>query len=338
MGSLEEIEKRIEAAYPELGPQLRRAARFVLRAPAEIALYPLRSVAERAEVAPTTLVRLAEQIGFGSYKAFRDAFRDTLRSGAGRYATGAEQLVRQRARGGFEVLYRDAGDILAESIRTTFAMIPAQRVEEAGRALARARRIYLLGMRSNYSPAFYFHYVMRTFTTNVFLLEDRLGMLIDELGEIGAKDVLLVISYEPYALNAVKAVDYARDAGACIVALTDSTVSPVAARANHLFVVPTTSTSFYQSMIPTIALLESFVCYLAAKGGQKTVQRVKDEFARREGFGVYWVDGRHGNGREALPGDREEATGGETGGRREPRRRSMPRGSRTSAARRSERS
>lgn len=294
MGDLQEIERRIESAYPELGPQLRRAARFVLRSPADVALYPLRSVAERASVAPTTLVRLAEQIGFASYRAFRDAFRDTLRSGATRYATSAQELLKQRARGGFDRLYRETGDTLSENIRVTFETISARQVEEAGRALATARRVYLLGLRSNYSAAFYFHYVLRTFASNVILLEDRLGMMIDELGEIGPKDVLLVISYEPYARNAVKAVEYAAAAGARIVALTDSAVSPVAGRARHLFIVPTASTSFYQSMIPTIALLEGFVCFLAAKGGQTMVKRVKDEFARREQFGVYWTEGESG--------------------------------------------
>jgi DNA-binding MurR/RpiR family transcriptional regulator len=292
MGDPQEIERRIESAYPELGPQLRRAARFVLRAPADVALYPLRAIAERAEVAPTTMVRLAEQVGFESYRAFRDAFRDTLRSGAGRYATDAQELLKQRARGGFDRLYREAGETLSEGIRTTFAAIPAPRVEEAGRGLAAARRIYLLGLRSNYAAAFYFHYVLCTFASNVILLEDRQGMLIDELGEIGPKDVLLVISYEPYARNAVEAVHYAANAGARIVALTDSAVSPVARPATDLFIVPTTSTSFYQSMIPSLALLEGLVCFLAAKGGRKMVKRVKDEFARRERFGIYWSEGR----------------------------------------------
>jgi len=36
------------------------------------------------------------------------------------------------------------------------------------------------------------------------------------------------------------------------------------------------------------------VCYLAARGGQKTVDRVKNEFARREEWGIYWQDSRTG--------------------------------------------
>lgn len=54
--------------------------------------------------------------------------------------------------------------------------------------MKRARRIYLLGLRYNYSLSFNLYYLLRTFVANVVLLEWRMSMLIDELGMIGAKD------------------------------------------------------------------------------------------------------------------------------------------------------
>lgn len=67
------ITRRLEKSYQSFAPQLRKAARYVVKAPTEVALYSLREVAARAEVGPTTLVRLAEQLGFPSYNAFRVA-------------------------------------------------------------------------------------------------------------------------------------------------------------------------------------------------------------------------------------------------------------------------
>src|SRR5580704_19299020 len=84
------ITKRLEDDYQSLAPQLRKAARYVVKAPTEIALYSLREVAARAEVGPTTLIRLAAQLGFASYNSFRETFRDGLRSGADRYASNVE--------------------------------------------------------------------------------------------------------------------------------------------------------------------------------------------------------------------------------------------------------
>jgi DNA-binding MurR/RpiR family transcriptional regulator len=99
------------------------------------------------------------------------------------------------------------------------------------------------------------------------------------------------VSYDPYALDAVKAAEHAANNGAAIIALTDTTLSPVARYATRLLILPTASTSYYQSLVPTMALLEGLVTYLVARGGPKMVQRIKEEFERRDNFGVYWRDG-----------------------------------------------
>src|SRR5216684_254811 len=80
MTDIVSVTRRLEGGYHSLPPQLRKAARYVVKAPTEIALYSLREVAARAEVGPTTLVRLAAQLGFASYNAFRETFREGLRS------------------------------------------------------------------------------------------------------------------------------------------------------------------------------------------------------------------------------------------------------------------
>jgi DNA-binding MurR/RpiR family transcriptional regulator len=290
MTDIANITRRLEDDYHNLAPQLRKAARYVVKAPTEIALYSLRQVAERAEVGPTTLVRLAAQLGFASYNAFRETFREGLRSGADRYASNAQQLQHYRARADFEVLYRNTGELIVENIAGVFSSISAADIANAGQIIKAARRVYILGLRSNYCLAFYLHYVLHTFMSNVVLLEGRMGMLIDELGDIGPKDALVAISYEPYAIDAVKAVQHAAKSGASVIAMTDNTPSPIARHAGTILVLPTAGTSFYQSLVPTMALLEGLVCYLVARAGPRMVERVKEEFERRDRFGVYWRD------------------------------------------------
>ncbi|MCC7047514.1 MAG: MurR/RpiR family transcriptional regulator [Alphaproteobacteria bacterium] len=151
-----------------------------------------------------------------------------------------------------------------------------------------------MGLRSTYAPACSFHYGLRTFMRDAILLEDRMGMLIDEMGDIGPKDAMVALSADPYAIEAVKAVEYAAKAGAPVIALTDHELSPIAAPATHVFVVPNASASFYHSMVPKMVLLESLVCLLVARGGQAAVDRVKAEFDRREDFGIYWHDKKRG--------------------------------------------
>jgi DNA-binding MurR/RpiR family transcriptional regulator len=291
MTDIASVTRQLEDGYRSFAPQLRKAARYVVRAPTEIALYSLREVAARAEVGPTTLVRLAVQLGFVSYNAFRETFREGLRSGADRYASNVQQLQHYRARADFEELYRNTGELFVQNIAGVYASITAADIAVTGKIMKSARRLYILGLRSNYCLAFYLYYLLRTFMPNLVLLEGRVGMLIDELGDIGPKDALLVISYEPYALDAVKAVEHATKSGAPVIAMTDTTLSPIARHAAKLLILPTAGTSFYQSLVPTMAIIEGLVCYLVARSEPRIVQRVKEEFERRNDFGVYWRDG-----------------------------------------------
>lgn len=290
MNPVPPVAQKVEAAYATLSPRLRKAARHVLKHPAEVALYPLRQVAASAGVSPTTLVRLAADLDFATYNAFRNAFRDQIRSGAERYAANAREAVAAPTSDGFEQVYRQAQETLTLSLDELFKTVSAQDVARAGATLHAASRIYVVGMGSIFTASFYFNSVLRAFKRNVTLLEDRNGMLIDEIGEMSGSDALLAVSFEPYMKTAVKAVDHAVQVGAPVVSVTDSKLSPIAVRASQAIIVPTASTAFYQSLVPTIALLETIIAYLLNRAGAKAVDRIAAEFARREQFGLYWQD------------------------------------------------
>ena len=59
MVELVQVTDRIEAEFPRLSPQLKRAARYVLDSPDDVALSSMRALATRADVHPSALVRLA---------------------------------------------------------------------------------------------------------------------------------------------------------------------------------------------------------------------------------------------------------------------------------------
>ena len=259
-----DILERLKDGYAGMSPQLRRAVRHIQKHPTDMALYSLRQVAAAAQVSPTTLVRLASDLGFSGYNGFRDAFRARLKTGADRYAAGASRLVADVGDGG---IYEATLRTNTESLALLAETVTATDIAGAVTLLEGAGTIYVLGLRPMFAAAFYFFYVMRTFAANLVLVEDRMGMLIDEIGPMAAQDVLLVISFEPYSTGSIAAAAHARSVDASVIALTDSDLSPIATSATKTLVIPTASTSFYQSLIPTLAVLEAIVSLGAAAGG-----------------------------------------------------------------------
>lgn len=289
MASDPAVLKAIEAAYPDLKPRLKKAARYALNHPTEIALSTVRDAAEGAKVSATTMVRLATELGYENYNAFKEAFREPMRAGPGGYAAKASQQLTAQVQSGSEAHHAMVENI-RRSVNALFESVSADEINAAATRLRKAKRVYVLGLRSMFSPAFYFYYLLRTLSPNTVLLENRMDMLIEEIGGIGPNDALLVISFEPYANTAVKAAEFAHAAGASVIALTDSKLGPLAAAAQHSFILPTTGSSFYQSLVPAMALLEILISTIQIKLGDAAVARISSEFEKREAFGVYWRD------------------------------------------------
>lgn len=280
----------INAIYEKLSPRLKKAARYIQRNPNDIALYPLRHVATEADVSPTTLVRLAADLGYPSYNTFKNAFRQRVKVGAERYAAGASQLIAEGAEGGHDLHYQTTYRSISGAVDQVFSTVSREQIEEAAKTLNGARKIYILGMRSMYAPAFALAYLLRTFKNNVVLIGGGHDMMVDELGGIGAGDVLIAISYEPYVRNTVEATAYALASGATVIAITDTPLAPIAREARHVFPIPVPSPSFYFSLVPVQVFVETLASFVVIDSGTGVIKQISAEFDRRARFGVYWQE------------------------------------------------
>ena len=141
------IVRLISESYPSLSARLRKAARYVIDRPEDIALYSMRSVASRAVVHPTTMLRLARELGYENYEVFRDHFRTWLATRHTSFAERARNLKQRRERANGlplvdEILLQELRNIetlLHKPDRTAFL--------DAARLLNSARHVYVLGLR-----------------------------------------------------------------------------------------------------------------------------------------------------------------------------------------------
>src|SRR6476660_5645978 len=88
-----ELIERIKLAYAEVTPQFQAGAKYLLDHPNDIAVCSMRAVARRAGVQSSTLVRLAQHLGFQGWPELREIFVDRVRSVSEGYAKRAESIT-----------------------------------------------------------------------------------------------------------------------------------------------------------------------------------------------------------------------------------------------------
>ncbi|HLJ01252.1 MAG TPA: MurR/RpiR family transcriptional regulator [Bradyrhizobium sp.] len=262
------LSERIIKSFDAMPAQLQAGARYVLDRPRDVALLSMREQARQAGVQPATMTRLAKRLGMDGYDEVRELYAAAVRDGDLGFAGKAgAQVISQKLKGD-KALAADMLRAIGKQIDRLATAASLDRLVAAAKALASARRIYCLGLRSSHSVAWHLHYVLT-------LVGDR-SVHIDGIGATGSdalaratsRDVLLVASVMPYTRLTIELAEYAVERGLAVVAITDSEVAPLAQIAQYVMLVPTESPSFFHAMSPAFAVAEVLGALIAGRGGE----------------------------------------------------------------------
>ncbi|CAN7376850.1 MurR/RpiR family transcriptional regulator [Mesorhizobium sp. LjNodule214] len=274
--------------FENMPPQLRVAARFVLDHPKDVALMSMREQAHQAGVSHSTMMRLARWLGLDGYEDMRSLYARALR----------ETIAGEPARRGIEQHgapgYSTAGvvaDTLAAQISSLGEYGNAMQFIAAAGLLARSRNLFALGSRSAYPVASHFVHIMSFVAggdRQATLVGEMGGQGLDVLQHAGRGDVLLAVGMAPYERTTIDVARQSARQGVGVVAITDSSVSPLTRIARETIIVTSNSQSFFRSMAPAFAAVEILAALTAVQSETNAAERVKQSEEQLAAFGIYW--------------------------------------------------
>lgn len=279
---------RLTDGFDALSPQLQRAARHIIDQPREVGVQSMRALAAKAEVHPNTLVRLAREIGFSGYDEMRERFRDFLvADGLGGFRDRAAWLQALEVKGGTGAVVAEMAAATGENLEAAWRRQDPATLGRIADAMLGAERVFVLGMGSAYSLAHQFWYVARMAFEHIQPVPRHGSQPVDDLAWVGARDVVMALTFQPYRAETMQAVRFAAERGACIVGVTDSVTSPLARASAHVLVAPTHTPQFFESHAAVLALLEGLLAVLVARAGDEAGARIARFHRQRLEAGLY---------------------------------------------------
>ncbi|MGI8525383.1 MAG: MurR/RpiR family transcriptional regulator, partial [Pseudolabrys sp.] len=255
--------------------------------PADVALLTTREQARRAGVSPATMTRFAQRLGMKGYDEVRKLYADVMRRRPESFRGRAQELVHRRDAEGDAALIQDIFASLALHLQTLSSPQASKRFSAAAERIAKAERVFCLGLRSTFSVVYIFHYVRSLFGAASILVDGAGDTGVDVLRSIEKGDVLLAVTARPYTRLTLKAAHYAKSRGAKIIAITDSELSPLAPLADDILLVGTETPSFFHSMTPAFAAVECLAALVAARRGSDTLKSLARSEAQLSAFDTY---------------------------------------------------
>ena len=239
----------------------KRIADYILMNYDKAAFMTAGHLGRKAQVSESTVVRFASQ----------ELVRVRLTS-LQRIQVSRDQMQEQDVLTG--VMQRDMN-----SIHTAIEQLDRAAFDRVVDRLLTASHIYLMGVRSSAFLAGYLNFYLHLMFKNVTLVQNAAaGEIFEQLSQIGPGDVLVGISFPRYSQMAIHAVEYARDRGADVVAITDSQMSPLYRMATVSLLVRSDMISFVDSMAAPLSLLNALI---VAVGRQKN-EEVSGTFSQLE--------------------------------------------------------
>ncbi|WP_395677605.1 MurR/RpiR family transcriptional regulator [Inquilinus sp.] len=278
--SLDDINSRIDAAFEAYPKQLRVAARYVRENPEKVALHSLRQVSDLADVHPSSLMRLVRELGFERYNEFRDPFRQWLSTQSNSMRSRVEGLSAKGKRGQLDETVADVFARELSDVQATAAAIRTADLVAAADIMIGARRVFILGLRSLHSAAYFLDYSLKMYSANSVLVEGRGGSLGDEVRDAGPGDAVVVLSHRSYSRDTLRIARFAKDAGAKVISIVDSPLAPTVAFSDVKLVLTASPSALLSSVVSTLSVVQALVAVIILKIGDE----IADAMKRNEGF------------------------------------------------------
>jgi DNA-binding MurR/RpiR family transcriptional regulator len=125
--------------------------------------------------------------------------------------------------------------------------------------------VYVLGLRRSYAVASYLAYALNRVGRPAVQITGLGGAIAEQASAAGPKDLLVAISFPPYAADTLRVCEQVRAAGAQRLAITDSVLGPVARDAEIVLQVNDAELLGFRSLTAAMALAQTLAMGLAFK-------------------------------------------------------------------------
>ena len=288
---MENLIKGMKEKYNTFSKGQKLIATYIIDHYDKAAFMTAAKLGEEVGVSESTVVRFAIELGYDGYPKLQKVLREVIKS----KLTSAQRL---------EVSYAqiDPDSVLKSVLQSDMNKIRAT-MEEANTStfnaiveeILNADKIYILGVRSSAPLASFLGFYFNLIFENVRLVHTTsVSEMFEQIVNAKSGDVVMGISFPRYSKRTSKAMEFAGNQGATVIAITDNETSPLAACSKYCLFARSDMASFVDSLVAPLSVINALIVAIGLKRKEKIhhtlekLEKIWDEYQ------VYEKDEHHG--------------------------------------------
>ncbi|SAL57029.1 RpiR family transcriptional regulator [Caballeronia udeis] len=255
------IENRIAERYDELSEIDQRLADVILSAPGQLAMQTATELATTAQVSKATTTRFFQKLGYASYDAARAVARAAQVGGSPLYL---QDRGRKNASTKLDDVIQAHLRHEVENLANTYRSLDTRMLSEVVDAVARARRVVIIGYRHSHTVATMIRRELIQVRSDVVLLPAPGDTIGEYLGDLTAKDVVIIVGLRRRVPAVGLAAVALAEAGVPILYMSDVIAGKPARLARWVIRCHTDGLMLFDSTVGMTAVV-NLICSLVAE-------------------------------------------------------------------------
>lgn len=271
----------LQDRMPEFSKGQRRIAQYILESYDKAAFMTANRLGKNVGVSESTVVRFAVDLGFDGYPSMQKAMQEMVLN----RLTSVQRIevANDRMRDQDVISMVLHSDI--EKLRQTEENISREEFTNAVNAILKAKRVYILGVRSVAPLANFLGYYLNYMFNNVHVVSGlSAGEMFEKIVGVTPEDVVIAFSFPRYSSSTTKGASYCTSAGATVIGITDSKLSPLGQCCTHVLVAKSDMVSLVDSLVAPLSIINALIVAIAAKREKElsrtfeNLERIWDEY------------------------------------------------------------
>ena len=259
----------------------KRIARYITESYDKAAFMTANRLGKTVGVSESTVVRFAVDLGFDGYPSMQKAMQEMVLN----RLTSVQRIEVANTRFGDQDVVSMVMQSDMEKLRQTGEMVSREEFAAAVNAILKAKRVYILGVRSVAPLAnFLGYYLNYKFNNDHEITGFSAGEMFEKIVGVNEDDVVIAFSFPRYSSSTTKGAQYCRSAGATVIGITDSRYSPLGTNSDHVLIAKSDMVSLVDSLVAPLSLVNALIVAIAARKEKElsqtfaNLERIWDEY------------------------------------------------------------
>ena len=266
--------KIIQKSFPRLSKGQKLIAEYIINNYEKAAFMTASKLGIKVGVSESTVVRFANALGFDGYPKLQKELQELIKT----KLTTVQRLEMTKDYSSEGAVLKKVLKADMDNIRATIEEIDIDVFQNVVDGIFKAKRIYIVGLRSSTTLAEYLGFYLNLILDNVKVVSSGVSDIFEQMLRVGKDDMVIGLSFPRYSANTLNALEYTKEQGALVVGITDSKVSPIASIADYTLTARSNMVSFVDSLVAPLSLINALILAV----GMREKDEITSSFSKLE--------------------------------------------------------